>query len=90
VVDIGGGAQTSLIEVLAIIAELAGEEVPLHRLPAMQGDVRDTSADTRRARYLLGFESRTSLRAGLEAQYAWTRGSLKEPAPHRSAISRRW
>lgn len=78
VFNIGGGAQTSLADVIAIIEELAGQDLPLQRLPAVQGDVRDTGADTRRARELLGFEPQTSLRAGLEAQYEWVRSGAYE------------
>jgi nucleoside-diphosphate-sugar epimerase len=72
VFNIGGGAQTSLQEAIGIIEDLAGAQLPSRRLPAMEGDVRDTAADTSRAREVLEFEPTTPLRAGLEAQYEWT------------------
>ncbi len=73
VFNIGGGAQTSLRETIAIIEELAGIEMPARRMSAVEGDVRDTAADTSRAREILGFVPEVSLREGLRAQYEWAR-----------------
>ena len=38
------------------------------------GDMRDTFADTSRARADLGFVPRTSLADGLRAEYEWLKG----------------
>jgi UDP-glucose 4-epimerase len=76
VFNIGGGARTPLIEVIRVIEELAGVPLNVQNLPAVQGDVRDTAADTSRARRLLGFEPSTTLSDGLQAQYEWMRDSL--------------
>ena len=80
VFNIGGGARTSLAEAMSIIEETAGKPIPVQRLPAMEGDVRDTAADTTKARELLGFEPVTSIRSGLEAQYAWAVTSVADSA----------
>jgi len=65
VANIAGGARISLNELVGLIAELTGcEKEPVYAPPRV-GDVRDSQADVRRARELLGFEPRTSLRDGL-------------------------
>jgi nucleoside-diphosphate-sugar epimerase len=79
--NIGGGARTSLAETIRIIEELAGAPMRSRLLPRVEGDVRDTAADTTRARELLGFEPATSLRQGLEAQYEWSVASVTSRAP---------
>lgn len=70
--NVGGGARTSLAEVISIIEEITGSTARIEHLPAVLGDVRDTGADTTRATAALGFQPRTSLRAGLQSQYEWT------------------
>jgi nucleoside-diphosphate-sugar epimerase len=40
------------------------------------GDVRNTSADTDRAREVLGFVPRTSFADGLGLQFEWVRGTI--------------
>ncbi|RNL62577.1 NAD-dependent epimerase/dehydratase family protein [Nocardioides marmoriginsengisoli] len=70
VLNIAGGVQASVLEALDVVAELAGSPVRLKRRPAATGEARRTSGATDAARALLGWEPRTSLRAGLEAQYA--------------------
>jgi UDP-glucuronate 4-epimerase len=71
VFNIGGGAPTSLRNALEIIQELTEVTLDVHYAPRQHGDVRDTSADTDRARRELGFSPRTSLRTGLEAELEW-------------------
>jgi UDP-glucuronate 4-epimerase len=71
VYNVGGGSPTSLREAVELIGTLAGKRLEVqHRAPE-QGDVRDTAADTSRAREELGFVPRTSLREGLVAELEW-------------------
>jgi UDP-glucuronate 4-epimerase len=70
VYNIGGGSQASVNDALTLLAELAGRRLEVDHAPGEQGDVRETGADTARARADLGFEAHTDLRAGLEAQWA--------------------
>jgi nucleoside-diphosphate-sugar epimerase len=69
VANIGGGARTSLNEVLEIVAELCGD-LRLVRRPRAVGDVRDTAADISTAQAAFGYRPRTSLREGLAAMVA--------------------
>ncbi|MEZ6183548.1 MAG: NAD-dependent epimerase/dehydratase family protein [Planctomycetota bacterium] len=74
--NIGGGATTSMRELLALIEEVSGKTLEIERLPAAAGDMPLTHADLTHAQSLLGFESRVPLREGLERTAAWTRQSL--------------
>jgi UDP-glucose 4-epimerase len=86
VYNLGGGARTSMNEVLEMIADLTGEELNVRRVAAQAGDARDTSADTSRARAQLGFAPSRSLYDGLSEQVAWHQGERRSvvtaPALH--------
>lgn len=74
VFNLGGGARTSMNEVLTMIAELTDRELNVTRINAQAGDARDTAADTARARTQLDFVPKHTLRAGLRQQIAWQDG----------------
>ena len=78
--NIGGGSQTSIREALALIADLAARELDVVYTASERGDVRDTSADTTRARNELGFAPATGLEAGLAAELDWMRLTLGKPS----------
>lgn len=69
VINIAGGARTSMTEVLAHMADLAGGQLNLRRQPPQPGDVRDTWADTGLATTVLGFQPEVSLHEGLRRQW---------------------
>jgi nucleoside-diphosphate-sugar epimerase len=75
VANIGGGSRTSMNEVLEIVAAVAGEPI-VRRLAKQQGDVRDTAADTRRAREGFGYVPQVDLREGLAAMAEAERSGL--------------
>jgi nucleoside-diphosphate-sugar epimerase len=75
VANIGGGSRTSMNEVLEIVAAVAGEPI-VRRLAKQQGDVRDTAADTQRARDGFGYVPQVGLREGLAAMAEAERSSL--------------
>jgi nucleoside-diphosphate-sugar epimerase len=80
VYNLGGGARTSMNEVLEMIAALTGEDLSVRRIVAQAGDARDTAADTHRARAQLGFAPSRSLYEGLGEQVAWHRGERRSGA----------
>ncbi len=73
--NIGGGSRVSVNEVLQMIERIAGRRLDVRREAAQKGDMRDTYADTSRARAELGFAPTTSLFDGLTAEYRWLSSS---------------
>jgi UDP-glucose 4-epimerase len=73
--NIGGGSRVSVNEVLQMVGGVAGRPLDIRREPAQKGDMRDTYADTSRARAELGFAPATSLADGLAAEYRWLSSS---------------
>jgi UDP-glucose 4-epimerase len=71
VYNIGGGSRVELLEVLALVARVTGRPLQVQQLPPQPGDMRDTYADTTRARTDLGFTPATTLEEGLRAQFDW-------------------
>jgi UDP-glucuronate 4-epimerase len=71
--NVGGGLRASVNEALEIIGSLADRPLQVAYLDAQAGDVRETGADTSRARADLGFNPRTTLKEGLEAEFDWAR-----------------
>jgi nucleoside-diphosphate-sugar epimerase len=86
VYNLGGGARTSMNEVLEMIADLTGEELNVRRVAAQAGDARDTAADTSRARAQLGFAPSRSLYEGLSEQI----DSAKVGGISRSDVHNAW
>jgi UDP-glucose 4-epimerase len=80
VYNLGGGARTSMNEVLEMIRDLTGEQLNIRRVAAQAGDARDTAADTSRARAQLGFNPLRSLYEGLSEQVGWHRGQSRPVA----------
>jgi len=73
--NVGGGSRVSVNDVLTIIERISGRQLDVRREPAQKGDMRDTYADTSRARAELGFAPATSLADGLMAEYRWLSSS---------------
>jgi UDP-glucose 4-epimerase len=71
VYNIGGGSRVSLKEVFELLGAVTGREVRIDHQPVQKGDMRDTYADTTRAREDLGFRPSVSLEEGLRAMYRW-------------------
>jgi UDP-glucose 4-epimerase len=75
VYNIGGGSRVSLNHVLDLIGAVTGRRLTLVREAAQKGDMRDTYADTTRARADLGFAPEATLADGLRAEYDWLRST---------------
>ena len=71
VYNIGGGSRVSINHVLDIIGGLLGRPLAVRREGAQKGDMRDTYADTSRARRDIGFAPSVTLEQGLEAEVRW-------------------
>ena len=74
VLNVGTGRQTDLLQVLEVVQERAGKKLERRMEPAREGEVRHSRADAGRARWVLGWEARTSLSAGLTHTWAWFSG----------------
>ncbi len=79
VFNIGGGSRSSLNQILATLEEILGRPIRREQAARQPGDVRHTWADATRARDVLGFSPRVSLRDGLAHQVEWIRTT--PPAP---------
>jgi len=73
VYNVGGGSRVSVNEALALIESFSGGPLDVSYLDAEDGDVRNTGADTSRARRDLGFSPETSVEEGLAAEFEWMR-----------------
>ena len=71
VYNIGGGSRVSLKEVFELIARVSGRPVTIDQQGPQKGDMRDTYADTSRAKADLGFAPSVTLEAGLRAMWQW-------------------
>jgi UDP-glucuronate 4-epimerase len=79
VYNVGGGSRVSLKAALELLETVSGRRLELRCEPREHGDVADTGADITRARSELGFNPRTSLEEGLQAEFEW----MAEQAPRR-------
>jgi nucleoside-diphosphate-sugar epimerase len=77
VYNIGGGNRVTINHVLDTIGTITGKSLNIKRLPAEKGDMRDTYADTARARADLGFQPTKSLEEGLTAECRWLADTLE-------------
>jgi UDP-glucose 4-epimerase len=75
VYNIGGGSRVELIDVFELIRRVTGRSVTANRLEIQKGDMRDTYADTARARRDLGFAPAVTLEDGLRAQFEWMKAA---------------
>jgi nucleoside-diphosphate-sugar epimerase len=73
VMNIAGGTETSVADVIALVGELVGTPVELDHQPAKAGDVQRTAGSIERARHLLDWEPVVTVRDGVAAQLAWHR-----------------
>jgi nucleoside-diphosphate-sugar epimerase len=77
VYNIGGGSRVSLREVFDLIARVSGRKVTIDQQDAQKGDMRDTYADTSRARADLGFAPSVTLEEGLRQMWRWMEATNK-------------
>ncbi len=73
VFNIGAGGETSLLELLALLSELAGRTVEPIFTAGRVGDIRHSFSDISRAQEVLGYRTRVGLAEGLREAFAWYR-----------------
>jgi nucleoside-diphosphate-sugar epimerase len=74
--NIGGGSRVSVNDVLEILGRVTASALRIERGPVQKGDMRDTYADTSRARGDLGFSPTVSLADGLAHEARWLASTL--------------
>jgi len=74
VLNVAGGSQVSLAELIERIEVLTGRVITIDQRPVQPGDVTRTGGDTSRIRALLGWTPATDLDAGLVAMADWALG----------------
>jgi len=77
VYNIGGGARVSLREVFDLLARVSGRKVTIDQQGPQKGDMRDTYADTSRAKTDLGFAPSVTLEEGLRQMWRWMEATQK-------------
>lgn len=75
VYNIGGGSRVEVLDVLELIGRVTGRSVTVQVLEVQKGDMRDTYAETSRARQDLGFAPTVTLEDGLRAQFNWMKAA---------------
>ena len=76
VVNLAGGAEITLADLIVLVGEVAGAPITVDARPAEPGDSRRNGGAIERARELLGWEPRVPLREGIESQLAWHRSRV--------------
>jgi UDP-glucose 4-epimerase len=74
VCNVACGRQTSLLELVSLLAELTGKRPEPVFEPARPGDVRDSLADLGNTAIRVGYAVTTSLRQGLKETVEWMGG----------------
>lgn len=77
VFNIGGGSRVPLLDVMGVLERELAVRLDVHFVDRAKGDVKDTWADTARARQELGFKPRVGLAEGLRNEIAWHREYLE-------------
>ncbi|MBE9181549.1 GDP-mannose 4,6-dehydratase [Oculatella sp. LEGE 06141] len=71
--NIGGGSRVVLTEVLDTMDQIVGKPIRRNHIEQAMGDARHTSADVSKAKRLLGYAPRVSLKEGLAREWEWIR-----------------
>jgi UDP-glucuronate 4-epimerase len=79
VYNVGGGAEATMRDAIAVLECVSGRTLELIEQPAAKGDVRRTAPDTSRIERDLGWRATTPLEAGLRAQWEWASSRVATP-----------
>ena len=69
--NVGGGAEATMREAIALCERVSGRTLDLRQRAGAKGDVTRTAADTTLIRTDLGWAAGVGLEEGLRAQWAW-------------------
>lgn len=78
VINIGGGSRISLMECIHILEDISGAKAIIDESATQKGDVKHTAADISKARKLLGYDPKTSVKEGLVAEFEWVKNMLEK------------
>ena len=73
IVNLAGGGEITVADLIVLVGEIAGTEIKVDALPLEPGDSKRNGGAVERARELLGWEPNVSLRDGVGAQLDWHR-----------------
>lgn len=73
VLEVGGGVETSLLDLLQTMRGITGWDGTVRRRPARTGDIRRSVVDPGPARKALGWRASTDLESGLRQTWDWAR-----------------
>jgi nucleoside-diphosphate-sugar epimerase len=73
IVNLAGGAEITISDLIELVGSIAGAPIAVERRPAEPGDSRRNGGAIDRARSLLGWKPQVSLPDGIAAQLAWHR-----------------
>jgi len=79
--NIGTGTETSVLDLVHIIAELAGRPLAPRLCPPRPGELARSVLDVRRAGRELGWRASAGLAQGIEAVYRWIEAGAPDRAP---------
>ncbi len=71
VINLGNNNPHELNEVISIIEELVGKRAKINHMPFHKADMKATWAEIEKAKRILGWSPKVSLREGLEATVRW-------------------
>ena len=74
--NIAGGAEITLNDLIALVGDVAGAPVAIEQGPRQAGDSTRNGGSIARARDALGWEPHVSLRDGIAAQVEWHRSRV--------------
>ena len=79
--NLAGGAEITLNDLIALVGDVAGAPVAVEPEPKKAGDPSATAARSIARRELLGWEPQVSLREGIAEQIAWHRARMSSGSP---------
>ena len=77
--NVADGRQTTLLQLLELLAKLLGKEIDPVFLPPRVGDVRESLADITQARKVLGYEPAVGLEEGISRTIDYYRQIVTQP-----------
>jgi nucleoside-diphosphate-sugar epimerase len=86
--NIGGGSRVVLEDVLDLMGDIMGQPIVRNYIDKARGDARHTAADVTKAKQMLGFAAKVSLREGLTQEWQWIQGLYSPVASNLSAAAR--
>jgi nucleoside-diphosphate-sugar epimerase len=81
VLNVAGGAEVALLDLITMVEEVVGRPVRVDRNQPMAGDPVRTSGDVSRTREVLGWASTHTMADGISAQAAWQAERALATAP---------